>query len=85
VDGDSTDSPRVITSAFNDYFLSVVEKTLPQDNTTTTTTTTTTTNNNNNNNNNNGISHIMGKHRSTINSDPSHYLAQAFNNSFLNI
>jgi hypothetical protein len=37
------------------------------------------------NNNNNGINHIKDKHSSTINSDSSHYLAHAFNSSFLNI
>jgi hypothetical protein len=32
VDGDSTDNPQVIDSVFNEYLLSVAEKTLPQDN-----------------------------------------------------
>jgi hypothetical protein len=72
VDGDSTDNPQVIASVFNEYFLSVAEKTLPQDN-------------NNTNNTNAGISDVKDKHSSTINSDSSHYLAHAFNNSFLNI
>jgi hypothetical protein len=35
VDGDSTDNPQVIASVYNEYFLSVAEKTLPQDNNTT--------------------------------------------------
>jgi hypothetical protein len=38
-----------------------------------------------NNNNNNGISDFKDKHSSTIDSDPSLYLAEAFNNSFPNI
>jgi hypothetical protein len=106
VDGDYTDNPQIIASVFNEYFLSVAEKTLPQDNTTTTTaaattttttattttstttttnTTTTTTTTTTINNNNNGISHIKDKYSSTINSDPSHYVAHVFTNSFLNI
>jgi hypothetical protein len=32
VDGDSTDNPQVTASVFNEYFLSVAEKTLPQGN-----------------------------------------------------
>jgi hypothetical protein len=32
VDGDSTDNPQVIASVFNEHFLSVAEKTLPQHN-----------------------------------------------------
>jgi hypothetical protein len=36
-------------------------------------------------NNNARISHFKDKHSSTINSDPAHYLAHAFNNSFPNI
>jgi hypothetical protein len=36
-------------------------------------------------NNNAGINHIKDKHNSTINSDSSHYLDYAFNNSFPNI
>jgi hypothetical protein len=39
VDGDSTDNPQVIASILNEYFLSVAEKTLPQDKNTTTITT----------------------------------------------
>jgi hypothetical protein len=31
VDGDSTDNPQVVASVFNECFLSVAEKTLPQD------------------------------------------------------
>jgi hypothetical protein len=37
------------------------------------------------NNNNAGISHIKDKHNSTINIDPSHYLAHDFNKSVPNI
>jgi hypothetical protein len=51
----------------------------------TTTTTAAAANNNNNNNNNNHNHHIKDKHSSSINSDPSHCLAHASNNSFLNI
>jgi hypothetical protein len=36
-------------------------------------------------NSNNSISHIKDKHSRTFESDPSHYLALAFNNSFPNI
>jgi hypothetical protein len=64
VDGDSTDDPQVVAGVFNEYFLSVAEKPLPQDN-------------NINNNDNAGISDIKDKHSSTINSDPSYYLAHA--------
>jgi hypothetical protein len=69
-DDDSTDNPQVTASVFKEYFLSVDEKTLLQDT---------------NNNNNNEIHHTKDKHSNTINSDPSHYVAHAFNNSFPNI
>jgi glycosyltransferase involved in cell wall biosynthesis len=72
VDGDSTDNPKVIASIFNKYFFSVAENILPRDNNAT-------------NNINTGINDIKDKHSGTINSDPSHYLAQAFNNLFLNM
>jgi hypothetical protein len=72
VDSHSTDNPQVSASIFNEYILSVAEKTLPQDN-------------NTNNHTNAGISNIKDKYNSTINSDSSHYLAHAFNNFFLNI
>jgi hypothetical protein len=72
VDGESTDNPQVIASVFNEYFLSVAEKTLPQDN-------------NINSNNNSGISDIKSKHSNTSNSNPAHYLAYTFNNPFPNI
>jgi hypothetical protein len=84
----------VIPLAIHKLFLSVTEKALLQDTTTAaaaaaaataaaTTTTTTTTTANYYYYFYFGISHIKDKHNSTINSDPSHYLAYAFNNSFL--
>jgi hypothetical protein len=72
LDGDSTDNPQVTASVFNEYFLSVAEKTLPQDN-------------NINSNKSSGINDIKSKHSNTSNSNPAHYLAHAFNNPFLNI
>jgi 5'-3' exonuclease len=66
VDGDATDNPQIIVNVFNEYFLSVAEKTLPQDNTTTTTTTTTTNatdeDYDDNNNNNDDINRIKDKY-----------------------
>jgi hypothetical protein len=72
VDGDSPDNPQVIASVFNEYFLSVAEHSLPQDN-------------NIINNNNADISDIKSKYSNTSNSNPAHYLAHAFDNPFPNI
>jgi hypothetical protein len=79
VDGDSIDNLQVFVSVFKEYFLSVAEKTFLQD---TTTTTTTTTSSSSSSSSSNGISDIKDKHSSTINSDPSHYLTHALNNTF---
>jgi hypothetical protein len=72
VDGDSTDNRQVIASVFNEYFLSVAERTLLQDN-------------NTNSNNNAGISDIKSKHSDNSNSNQAYSLANAFNNPFPNI
>jgi hypothetical protein len=61
VDSDSTDNSQVIAGPFNECFLSVADKTLPQDS-------------NINSNNNAGISDIKSKRSNTSNSNPAHWL-----------